>query len=100
MVNRSRADFLNNRHQTIVNIFFFRTIHIIIKLLNVSVSTIELPTIYSGHLYNGYLLQSLQTFKMTKDVCNIQKLKIALSGSVVSQIYSKTLVTILPSDNP
>ena len=44
--------------------------------------------------YRGY------KFKMTKYVHNIQKLNVALSGLVVSQIYFKTLLTNSPSDNP
>ena len=86
---------LSNGPPPIVNIFFQNHPNHN-KLLEISISTIKLSTVsfIVDTCYRGY------KFKMTNYVHNIQKVKIALSGSVVSQIYCKTRSTILFSDNP
>ena len=86
---------LSNGPPPIVNIFFQNHPNHN-KLLEISISTIKLSTVsfIVDTCYRGY------KFKMTNYVHNIRKMKIALSGSVVSQIYSKTLPTISSSDNP
>ena len=86
---------LSNRAPPIVNIFFQNHPNHN-KLLEISISTIKLSTVsfIVDTCYRGY------KFKMTNYVHIIHKMKIALSGSVASQMYSKTLPTISSSDNP
>ena len=82
---------LSNGPPPIVNIFFQNHPNHN-KLLEISISTRKLSTVsfIVDTCYRGY------KFKMINYVHNIQK----ISGSVVSQIYSKTLPTILSGDNP
>ena len=69
------------------------------KLLEICLSTINC----SLYIVDSFIVDTCYRgckFRMTNYVHNKQKMKIELSGSVVSQIYSKTLPTISFGDNP